>query len=371
MRTHRAIQRGQAPRRDEQRSEGGIAIVIVLISIFVLTMLAGGLAYSMKIETRLARNANSEAEIEWLGRSALEKARYMIYETKKLGPKEPYDGLNQVWAGGPGGAGTSNSPLANMTRTVDTPTGHADFTIEDCERKVNINIANELVLQQALTVAGLDAGETTPLVNSILDWVDPDDKPRIQGAESEVYQSYWSCHPYSAKNGPIDDLSELLFVKGVTPDLFFGGESTNFQGYALNPRSQKNGAPISLLGLTNLFTTTSSGKININTASAEVLQIIPGVTPEMAEGIVSARSGEAEAGDPMPVTGPYLNVDQVRRVPEVNLMAAQAIRQFCDVHSTAYEVHIDAQTSGYHRHFVGLLGASPRGVEILRFYWVD
>ena len=49
--------------------EHGIALVIVMISIFVLTILAGGFAYSMKVETRLARNANSETELEWLGRS--------------------------------------------------------------------------------------------------------------------------------------------------------------------------------------------------------------------------------------------------------------------------------------------------------------
>ena len=52
-------------------SEGGIAMVIVMISIFVLSILAGGFAYSMKVETRLARNANSETELEWLGRSAI------------------------------------------------------------------------------------------------------------------------------------------------------------------------------------------------------------------------------------------------------------------------------------------------------------
>ena len=43
-------------------------MVIVMISIFVLTMLAAGFAYSMKVETKLARNANSEAELE-IGRA--------------------------------------------------------------------------------------------------------------------------------------------------------------------------------------------------------------------------------------------------------------------------------------------------------------
>ena len=50
----------------------GIALIIVLISIVVLSVLATGFAYSMKVETRLARNANYDTELEWMGRSGVE-----------------------------------------------------------------------------------------------------------------------------------------------------------------------------------------------------------------------------------------------------------------------------------------------------------
>ena len=63
-----------APRSTEQ----GIALVIVMISIFVLAMLAGGFAYSMKVETKLASNGNSEEELQWLGRSGVEYARWVL-----------------------------------------------------------------------------------------------------------------------------------------------------------------------------------------------------------------------------------------------------------------------------------------------------
>src|SRR3954462_10003532 len=92
------------------REEQGIALIIVMISVFVLTMLAGGFAWSMKVETKLARNANSESQLEWLGRSAIECARWELAQQLTIA-QEPYDALNQVWAGGMGGAGTSNSPL--------------------------------------------------------------------------------------------------------------------------------------------------------------------------------------------------------------------------------------------------------------------
>src|SRR5262249_55724197 len=94
-------------------SQDGIALIIVLISIFVLSIVAGGFAYSMKVETKLARNANSETELLWLGRSGVEYCKWILAQQLNI-PTEPYDALNQVWAGGQGGIGTSNSPLANV-----------------------------------------------------------------------------------------------------------------------------------------------------------------------------------------------------------------------------------------------------------------
>src|SRR5580765_7876649 len=91
--------------RPGKHEQSGIALVIVMISIFVLAILAGGFAYSMKVETKLARNANSEAEIQWLGRSGVEYARWILAQQNlpAVRAKEPYDAMNQVWAGGSGG----------------------------------------------------------------------------------------------------------------------------------------------------------------------------------------------------------------------------------------------------------------------------
>ena len=371
MRTVDAIlSRDSGARRTQERA---IALIIVMISIFVLTILAGGFAYSMKVETRLARNANSEVELEWLGRSAVECARWELAQQFMIS-QEPYDGLDQKWAGGEGGIGTTNSPLADFQHLIQTKNGQATWTIADLERKANINIANEAMLQQALLVMGVDAGQMTPIINSILDWIDPDDNNRLQGAENDYYQSLDPA--YFAKNGPIDDISELLLIKGIrdNPDLYYGVAVTNYQANYFTARSSRFGpAPGSMveltIGLTNLFTPLSDGKININTASAEVLQLIPGVTREAAEGIVGARAGQ---DDGTGLLGPYRSVAQVQRVPQVTPIMSQMIQQFCDIRSRTFEVHVDAQVAGYHRHFVGILGRNnPRDVQVLSFYWTD
>lgn len=350
----------QAPR--------GIALIIVMISIMVLAVLAAGFAYNMRVETRLARNSNSETELEWLGRSGVEYARWILAEQMKLG-MEPYDALNQVWAGGPGGLGTSNSPLANVQRQVRLGNGTFTWKITDLERRMNINTAGEPVLQQALLLMGVGAGDMTPVVASILDWIDPDDSTHIQGAENDFYEN--QTPPYTAKNGPIDDLSELLLIKGVTPELFWGMAWTNHPPGARQPRggrfSPLDQMPTFTAGLADLFTPISSGRININTASAEVLQLIPGVDRMTAEAIVAGRAGEDDGSG---LIGPYRNVAEVRRVPEVNLMVANLLPRYCDVRSRTFRVEVEAQVGQYRRQFVALLARnSPRDVQVMNFFW--
>jgi type II secretory pathway component PulK len=63
---------------------------------------------------------------------------------------------------------------------------------------------------------------TEDIANSILDWIDPDDSPRPNGAESDYYNGL--DPPYQCKNAPLDTLEELLLVKGVTPQLLYGND---------------------------------------------------------------------------------------------------------------------------------------------------
>ncbi len=347
----------------------GIALIIVMISITVLALLAGGFALSMKVETKLARNVNSEAQLEWLGRSGVEYCRWILAEQMRI-PGEPYDALNQVWAGGMGGIATTNSPLMDVKNPVELGTGSFAWKMTDLERKFNINTAPEPILEQALTLMGVDAGQMTPIINCILDWIDPDDVPRVQGAESDYYQG--EDPPYNAKNGPIDDMCELLFVKGITPDLYWGSAAaTNHQAASFQQRNTFFGpqaaAPAFSSGLVHLFTPLSSGRININTASADVLQLVPGVNAIVAEAIVAARAGEDDGSG---LTGPYRSVDQVRRNPEVSLEVARGLQQFCDVRSRTFQVQIDARVGAARRQFIAVLGRNnPRDIQVLSFYW--
>jgi general secretion pathway protein K len=359
---------GLAPRPSQQ----GIALVIVMISIMVLTVLAAGFAYSMKVETKLARNANSEAELEWLGRSGVEYARWVLANSL-ANPMQPYDSIDQPWATGSGWLGPTNSPIAEVQNPFTLGRGTVTWKIVDLERKFNINAPEPMlqqVLPQGLTLMGVSPGDSTPIVNSILDWIDADDQTHVEGAETAYYQSL--NPPYVAKNGPIDDISELLLIKGMTPEIYYGVSATNYQPSYFSQQRNRVGQPTAAMpgvtvGMTDLFTPLSYGWINLNTASAEVLQLIPGVDPMVAEAIVGGRAGEDDGSGLM---GPYRSVDQVRRIPNVPLEITRQLQQFCDVRSKTFQVQVDADVGGYKRTFFAVLGRnSPRDVQVLSFYW--
>src|SRR5471030_2479825 len=175
----------------------GVALIVVMIAIAVFTALAGALAFSMKVETKLAQNADNEQQLLWLGRSGVEYARWILSQQASIA-SEPYDSLDQIWAGGPGGGAETNSPLSGISMD-NFPVGDGTISVKitDLERKANINTANTAELQQALTLMGVDADSISVVSDSIQDWIDADEAPRIAGAENDYYQSL--NPPYYAK----------------------------------------------------------------------------------------------------------------------------------------------------------------------------
>ncbi len=69
---------------------------------------------------------------------------------------------------------------------------------------------------------------TPQIADAILDWIDPDDTQRPSGAERNWYSAARARRLPTQR--PLKQLSELLFVRGVTSELLFG-EDTNGNGW--------------------------------------------------------------------------------------------------------------------------------------------
>ena len=346
----------------------GIALIVVMISVAVLSVLAVGLALMMKTEIRLAQNADSEEQIYWLGRSGVELARWVLAQEASI-PNEPYDSLNQIWAGGSGGMDETNSPLNGVSlQDYQVGEGTVSLKIIDLERKVNINSADPALLRQAFTVMGVDANDVSTLVDSIGDWIDPDDLPRTAGAESDYYQSLSPA--YLSKNAPLDDMSELLLVKGVTPEMYWGPAAGQQTGTGVHQKLGFGNAPGQepqyAFGMVDVFTPFSSGRININTADANVLQMIPGVDENTAQDIIKARAGPDGVDGTVDDT-PFRNSVELGKVDQ---QLAQQAGRFCDVRSHTFEVHVTAHYGNAQREFIAIIVRnSNKDVRVVGFRW--
>ena len=358
-----------------QSSRKGIALIIVMLIILVLATLAGAFAYSMKIEMTLARNSNHESELEWLGRSGVELARYVIAQQATIPNEGNYEALNQVWAGGTGGVGGSNSVLSAISlQNNQLGAGTFSVKITDLERKFNINMADQSVLQQAMTIMGVDASLTPTIADAILDWIDRDDDPHLSGAESDYYMSL--DPPYVSKNGPIDDISELLLMKGIfeNPEIYWGSQASSHPVSAFQSRGKRGlndrPAPIYPFGLVDIFDTLSSGRINLNTASLTTLQMIPQVDENIAVGIIQLRSGP-DGVDGTDDDLPLHNVGELVNVPGMRREIVAQLGSYCDVRSFTFEVQVDVQLDGVTRNYYAVIrkGNRPGDFGILKFYW--
>lgn len=110
------------------------------------------------------------------------------------------------------------------------------------------------------------------IVDALADWLDADDRESDFGAEESYYQSL--DPPYGCQNGPVAAIDELLMVKGITPQILFGGQ----------------GRP----GLADFLTVYGTdGKININTAPEELLRALhPLMTEEVTTTLDEYRRSE-------------------------------------------------------------------------------
>jgi general secretion pathway protein K len=357
------------------RRRSGIALIIVMIVVVVFAILAGGLAYSMKVETKLARNSSWDTELEWLGRSGIELAKYVLAQPNQSG--QQYDGLNQIWAGG---TGETNDALTGIS-LKDNHLGHGTFSVKilDADRKFNINLAAVApeMLNQGLILMGVDAAEAPHIVNAVADWTDRDKDPRVGSTdtESDYYMSLKP--PYLAKDGPIDDLTELMMIKGITPNMYYGsggGLSGNvlqqqFARAANRFNRRNNEEPTYALGFVDLFTAISGRFININTASANVMQLIPDVDGSMAQAVITARAGpDGMEGNEDDM--PFRSVGELANVPGMTREYAQVFARYFSTRSTTFEVEVETQIDAVKRtYFAVLRRIGPNQVALLYMYW--
>lgn len=127
-----------------------------------------------------------------------------------------------------------------------------------------------------------DEIEPLTIINSMKDWLDSGDDDLItglNGAESDYYQDLEI--PYVCRNGPIRHLSDLVRIRGITLELFYGTAETVGISDFLTVHGQIDEGD-------GIFT--YEGKININTAPLPVIAaMLPPEHEDLAQAISEYR----------------------------------------------------------------------------------
>ena len=122
------------------------------------------------------------------------------------------------------------------------------------------------------------------VIDSILDWRDADSLHRANGAEDTHYRPLG----YEAKDAPLDTVEELLLIRGVSREIFFGRSDP-----AAVPNSQPG------LGLKDVVTVYPklgrNPRPQVNAASYQVL-IALGATEEEARRVIEYRQSDKIEG---------------------------------------------------------------------------
>ncbi len=236
--------------------EGGFILIVALVMLSVLAVLS--LEYS-----QLARNAAARTRTGEDGLSGFYAAESGIERVKaRLGADTGSpDTLFESWN--------------DWSACADTIGGWGvGVRVTDEAGKININQATAPVLLELFKQFGMKTEERSVLVASIQDWIDTGELHRMNGAESDYYQS--NGYPHGAKNAPLDSLEEILRIRGVPADLF----------------ERKAGYGNSTYSFSESATVIGDTRVNINTAPPLVL-LAMGLTPAEVNSIMEKRSTAA------------------------------------------------------------------------------
>lgn len=233
------------------RAEPGFALLAVMLVLALLAVVVTDFAFSMRLEASMVRSYRDGVVAAHLAEAGVQQAIREVLSQAQITALDPTGQLIFYRSALGQTPPTALPPLPR----VRVPLGPGEFSyrISDETARIDINTTPPGRLDRLLAALGLDKQQRDVINDSIQDWRDADEIHRLNGAESEDYYLRLPV-PYRSRNGDLQDTAELLQIRGVTRELYFGTPG--------NP------------GLRDLVTVAGLSAVNLNTASAPVLEAL-------------------------------------------------------------------------------------------------
>ena len=196
----RAFTKLISKQRPDANREQGIALIAVLWTLALLSIIVAALSLETRSDTRIARNVAEGAVVRAAADAGIQRAILNI-DASSNSPTEAgrfqTDGTVYVWR------------FANCMVRI---------SVEDETGKISLNQASEILLIALFRSVGIDAAKSHTLADAILDYRDEDDLPRANGAEETEYRS--AGLKWGPKNAAFQLVEELHQVLGMTAKIY-------------------------------------------------------------------------------------------------------------------------------------------------------
>lgn len=178
-------------------AQRGVALLLVVWLIALLTALIGAFAISARVESLQGRVLAQGSVVQQIARAGLEYALQRVADPD-AGSRWTPDGRPYAWQY----AGSQ-----------------VQVQLVDESGKVDLNQADAQILSSLLRAVGVEPAQAQQLAGAAVDWRDSDALSQVAGgAEDPDYAA--AGLPYGAKDAPYESVAEVEQVLGWTPQLY-------------------------------------------------------------------------------------------------------------------------------------------------------
>lgn len=276
---------GRSPEGSRRGRPAGVALIVVLWLVAILTLLMYAFLTDMQVEYSLAAGYGDQKKAEQIAWSGIDYACATLINN----PQTSYTLIDQSWSNDY--TRFFESPLGDGAYTLVHPT-YNDLVspmwgIEDEASKLNLNTVTAGMLLN-LPLSWM----TEQIADSIVAWRDANASNLPSAAGDSYYQAL--SPPYSCKHQPFETIEELLYVAGVTQEALYGRDA-NLNGF--NDAGEQDSASHPDPGLFGLVTVWSVDKnqtaagtprVNLNTAAQQAL-VAAGMTQTEVQATLAYR----------------------------------------------------------------------------------
>jgi general secretion pathway protein K len=236
----------------------GSALLAVLWLSVALSLIAFTVAASVRGEVERASTAADDARAYFLAQSAVQRAILYI-EWGRMYPGLYYQ------------PGMPAMPL-------QFPGGDATVEVIPESSKLNLNLCQPVELFRLLIALNVPPDQAQLIAEAVVDW-----RSAVPGGQPTPFDLFYLQHnpSFVATHTSFQEIEELLLVRGMTPDIFYGTWDRDDQ--VQPPRL------VQRVGLRDCVSVYANGTYDVNTTPVPVL-LAAGLPPEGVAAIARQRS---------------------------------------------------------------------------------